>query len=119
MMIEKAASLRPSRRRVSGRPSLGLSPDTSRRASAGGRDSGGIVEDHADGASFARIEPADAVVQLHLIVAAPPLHRTAVDREDGRIALLERQNHGAGLHAGALLGHHELAALEVLARLIQ
>src|SRR3982074_495335 len=93
------------------------SPWTSSRASGGASD--GIGEDHPNGVPRARVELADAMVQLHLIVAPHPLHRAAVDREDGCIALLERQYHGAGLHAGALLGHHELPAREVLARLIQ
>ena len=54
------------------------------------RISDGIVKDHTDGVPLARVELADAVVQLHLIVAAYPLHRATVDREDGRVALLER-----------------------------
>jgi hypothetical protein len=55
----------------------------------------------------------------HLIVAARSVHRARVDSEDGGIALLEGQDHGAGLHPGALLSHHELTALKVLAGLIQ
>jgi hypothetical protein len=77
------------------------------------------VEDHTNGAPLARIEFADAVVEFHLIVASYPFHRAAVDRKDGRVPFLERQDHRAGLHAGTLLGHHELPAHEVLARLIQ
>ncbi len=40
--------------------------------------SGRIVEDHAKGMAPARAELADAVVQLHLVVAAHALHRPSV-----------------------------------------
>ena len=60
-----------------------------------------------------------AVIYIEGVAAAYPLHRATVDREDSRVALLERQDHDAGLHAGTLLGHHEPAALEVVAWLIQ
>ena len=50
-------------------------------SSASEKASGGIMENHADGVPLARVKLADAVVQLHLIVAPHSLHRTAVDRE--------------------------------------
>src|SRR4051812_20978643 len=81
--------------------------------------SGGIMEDNANSVPLARVEFADAVIQLHLVVATHPFHRAAVDGEDGRVALPERQNHGASLHTRPLLGHYQLATFEVLARLIQ
>src|SRR5689334_2137538 len=90
---------------------------TSSRANR--RGSGGIVEDHADGVPLARVELAAPVIQFHLVVAANPSHRPAADRKNGGATLLERQNHSAGLHTGALLGHHEFAAFKVLSRLIQ
>src|ERR1700743_2592824 len=74
----------------------GTRPRASSRAV--GSDSEGIVEDNADGVPLARIELADTMVQLHLIVAAQPLRRAIVDREDCRVAFPEREDHGAGLH---------------------
>lgn len=77
------------------------------------------MEDHANGVTLAGIELAHAVIELHLIVAADAFHGATIDGEDGRVPLVQRQDHGAGLHPGSLLGHHELAAVEVFARLIE
>src|SRR5258707_853086 len=104
----RAKRLRRTARRP--RATRWMPPGASSRAS--GRDSAGIVEDHANRPPLARVELADAVAQLHLIVAAYALHRAAVDREDRRVTLLQRQNHGTGLHARTLLGHHKLTPHE-------
>jgi hypothetical protein len=77
------------------------------------------MKNHTDSVPLTFVEFADAVVQSHLIVTARSLHRAEIDGEDGRVALPQRQNHRAGLHARALLSHHELTALEVFTRLIQ
>jgi hypothetical protein len=45
------------------------------------------------------------------------LHRSVVDRKGDSIALLERHDLGAALHAWPLFGQDELAACEVLVRL--
>src|ERR1700745_4423161 len=66
-----------------------------------------------------RVECADAMIQLHLVVAPDALHRSTVHGEDGGVSLFEGQYHRARLHAWALLGHDELAPFEVLARLVQ
>jgi hypothetical protein len=42
---------------------------------------------------------AHAVPQLHAVVAANPLHRAAVDREDHGVSLRERHHRGSRLHA--------------------
>ena len=81
IMIANAPSLGPSRRRV---------PDRLDCCAAGGKGSGGIVEDDTQRTAPARVELADAVTELHLIVAARPSHRAGVHREDGSIAFLER-----------------------------
>lgn len=77
------------------------------------------MEDDPERVSAPFDDPADAVAQLHAIVAPRALHRTAVDGEDDGIALAQRHDRGARLHARALLGQHELATAEVDARLRQ
>src|ERR1700730_4037876 len=107
-MLATRSDARPSakpRRRAARGPRTTRGAPCGAVSNANGRLSHGIVEDHAEGVPLARVELADAVVQLHLVVASHPLHRSTVDRENGRIPLLERQNHRAGLHARALLGH--------------
>ena len=56
------------------------------------------------------------MAHVDAIDAARALHRAVMHREDHRIALRERHDLGARLHARALLGQHELAAGEILAR---
>src|SRR5687767_10583649 len=72
----------------------------------------GIVEDDAEGMAMTRAEPADAVAEIDAVDTACPLHGARVDREHDSVALRERDHHCPRLHAGPLLGHHELAALE-------
>jgi hypothetical protein len=81
-----------------------------------GSESSRIVENHTDGMTLARVELADAVIQFHLIVPAHSPHRATVHRENCRIALVERQNHRASLHAWPLFGHDKLAPSEVFVR---
>src|SRR3978361_88083 len=77
------------------------------------------MKNHTESVTLTFVEFAGAVVQSHLIVTARSLHRAEIDGVDRRVALPQRQNHRAGLHARALLSHHKLAALEVFTRLIQ
>ena len=53
------------------------------------------------------------------VYAASALNRTMVNGEDHSVALPQRHDLGARLHAGTLLGQHELAAGEVSSRLRQ
>ena len=77
------------------------------------------MEDDPERVSTPFEDPADAVAQLRAVVAPLALHRTAVDREDDGIALAQRHDRGARLHARALLGQHEFATAEVDPRLRQ
>lgn len=77
------------------------------------------MKDYTNRVTVARVHLADAVIQLHLVVAPHSFHRANVDGEDGRVSLPKRQHHGAGLHPRTLRGHHEPSPLEILARLIQ
>lgn len=75
-----------------------------------------VVKDEAHRVPPPRAQAAHAVSHRHAVGAARARHRALVDREDHGLALRERYDFGARLHARALLGQHELAAGEVLAR---
>ena len=60
---------------------------------------------------------ADAVAQLHPIVAARAAHWSAVDSEDDGISLGEWHHGSARLHSRTLLCQHELAPCEIVQRL--
>ena len=75
------------------------------------------MKNHTDGMTVAGTEPADAMAQVNAIEPARPLHRTVVHGKGDRIALAERHHLGARLHARALFGQHEFAAVEIAARL--
>ena len=62
-------------------------------------------------------QPAHAMAHGDAIDAARAAHRPVMDREDHRLALAQRHHLGARLHARPLLGEHEFAAVEVVARL--
>ena len=55
------------------------------------------------------------MAQLDAIGAARALYRPAVDRAHHRVAKAQGHHRRARLHARALLGQHELAAVEILA----
>ena len=77
------------------------------------------MEDYAKGMTMTRAQPADAVAKFHLIVSSDAPHRSTVDGEYDRIAFPQWHDRGACLHARALLGDHELTAVEVDAGLRQ
>ena len=53
------------------------------------------------------------------VKAASTFHGTMINGEHNAVALTKRHNHRPRLHAGPLLGKHELSASEVFARLRQ
>ena len=53
------------------------------------------------------------------IEAACALHWPAVNRKHHRVTLRQRHHRNPRLHARALLGEHELTALEIFARLAE
>jgi len=74
-----------------------------------------VVEDDAQGVPAAGAETADAVAEVDSIGPSRALHGPVMDREDHSVPLVKIDHLGAGLHPGALLGQHELAAGKVLA----
>ena len=72
-----------------------------------------VVEDDAERVAVAGAHAAHAVAHVDAVDAARALHRAVVHREDHRLALPQRHDLGARLHARALLGQHELAAGEI------
>src|SRR5438477_299311 len=87
-------------------------------AAATGR-SDGVVKDDAGRAALARAQHADTVAHVDAVDAAGALHRAVMHGDHRGVALAQRQHARTRLHARALLGHHELAAAEVAARLRQ
>ena len=77
------------------------------------------MEDDADRVATTRAEPADAVAHVDAVGAARAFDGPVVDGKDHALALAERHDLGAGLHARPLLGEDELAAGEVGAGLGQ
>src|SRR5436305_12806747 len=75
-----------------------------------------VVEDDARCSAPSRAHAAHPVAELDAIRAASAAYRTLVDREDHRVALRERHDLRARLHARSLLGHDELAAGTVALR---
>src|ERR1700677_1790291 len=65
--------------------------------------------------SSALADLTDAMSERDAVVAADARHRPAIHSEHHGIALRERDDGGAGLHAWPLFRQHELAALEVAA----
>jgi len=59
------------------------------------------------------------MTQINPIESARPLHRPVMHSKSHGIALVQRYHFGPRLHAWPLLGQHEFAAGEVLARLRQ
>src|SRR5580704_17083629 len=77
----------------------------------------GVVKDDAKREAFAAFDPAHAMAQIDAISPARPLHRPLAHGKDDAVALRKRRDLRALLHARALLGQHEFAAGEVMARL--
>jgi hypothetical protein len=75
-----------------------------------------VMKDNSKRMSMARTNPTHSVAHLHAIIASRSCNRPVVDSEDRRIALAQRQDFNAGLHARPLLGQDKLAALEITAR---
>src|ERR1051325_4223778 len=74
-----------------------------------------VVEDHADSVAAARADPADSVSEIHPVGASRTLRRPVMNGEHHGVALAERHDHRARLHARTLLGDHEFAAGELAA----
>ena len=70
----------------------------------------GIVKNDAERVPAPGPDPADAVPQVHPIVALRAADRAVMDRERDSIALAKRHHLRPRLHARALLGQDELAA---------
>src|SRR3954453_13643876 len=76
-----------------------------------------VVKDDSDGVAHARSQSADAVPQVDAIIAVSALDRPIVDGEGNPIALAQRHHFGTALHARALFGEHEFAAVKIPPRL--
>src|SRR6266851_6941874 len=74
------------------------------------------MEDDAQRVTPPGAETTDTVPQVDPIVAPGPSHGTIVHGKSDRIALAQRHDLGAALHARSLLGQHELAPREILSR---
>src|SRR6202046_5435656 len=72
-----------------------------------------VVKDHAQREAFTAFDPAHAMAQIDAISPARPFHGPLAHREDDAVALRERRDLRARLHARPLLGQYELAAGEV------
>jgi hypothetical protein len=71
------------------------------------------VEDDAERMPVPGANAADAVPQVHAIEAFRALDRAMANREDNAVALFQRDNFGARLHARTLLSQDEFAAAEI------
>src|ERR1700734_2651809 len=71
------------------------------------------MKDHAQREAFAAFDPAHAMAQIDAISPARSLHWPLAHCEDDAVALRERRDLRARLHARPLLGQHELATGEV------
>ena len=76
----------------------------------------GVVKDDAERLTVAGTHPAHAVTQVDAIEAARALYRSMMHREDHAVALAERHNLDARLHAGSLFREYEFATGEVSSR---
>ena len=74
------------------------------------------MKDDAERMASSFAKRADAVTHGDAVGAATALDRPVVDREDYRLARLERDHIRPRLHPRTLLGQHELAAGELLSR---
>ena len=74
------------------------------------------MEDDAERVARTRAQAADAVAKVRAMEAARAPHRPVVDGKDHRVAVRQGHDLDPRLHARALLGEHELAALEIAPR---
>src|SRR5689334_21569069 len=72
--------------------------------------SGGVVENDAEDVPYARPHRADTMPHADAVISAEPPVRPMADREQNGIALRQRHDLDARLHARTLFGQHELAA---------
>src|SRR5262245_59175387 len=116
---------RPSRRRTDRRwPLRGAgssgavkTPSGAAKSSARvAKPSSSVVEDDAERVPVARAQPAHTVAHRDPIAPARAAYGPMAHGEDDTVALVERHDLGAGLHARPLLGQDEFAAGEVTAR---
>src|SRR3569623_1741446 len=75
-----------------------------------------VVDEDAVRVPQPRAHAADAMAQVDAIIALRAFDRPVMNREDDGIALPERHDFGAALHARPLLGQHKLDAGEVFVR---
>src|SRR5260370_12493767 len=81
--------------------------------SGSGRGLLGIVEYDAERVTLARPQAADAVAHCHPVRSAGAFDRSMVDREDHRLALLQRHDFAPRLRPRPLFDEQELAAGKV------
>jgi hypothetical protein len=77
---------------------------------------GRIVERQFQSDALAATHPANGMLEVDPVVASASLERTLGGRNDGGVCEFEGQDHRPRLHARALLGHHEFAAMKTDAR---
>lgn len=77
------------------------------------------MENDAECVPAAGAQAAHAVAHIDAIDSASAANRTVVDRKDHALALPQRHDFGARLHARPLLSEHELAAGKISPRLGQ
>ena len=75
------------------------------------------MKDNTHCVPHAGADAAYAVAQVHAVVALRSLYRAVMDSKRYGIALPKWHDFSAALHARPLLGEHEFAASEILARL--
>src|SRR5215470_18683936 len=75
-----------------------------------------VVEDDPQRMAMAQAQAADAVAHVDAVGAARALHRPVMHGKDDALALAERDDLRARLHARPLLREDEFAAQEILAR---
>src|SRR5271165_5642712 len=82
---------------------------------AGG--SGSVVKNDAGSVAETGPQMAHSMPQVHAVRTSSALYRAVTDGDHCSVSLTQRQHKRSRLHSRALLGHHELAALEVPPRL--
>src|SRR6202171_4375645 len=76
-----------------------------------------IVKNNPGSVAVAGPQIANSMLQVHSVHTSRAMNRSMTGRNYCGASLAQRQHERSRLHAGALLGHHEFAALEVAARL--
>src|SRR5437660_9649899 len=72
-----------------------------------------IVKDHSEGMTMTGAHAAHTMTEIYAINAARTLDRPIVHREDNAVSLAQRHYLYTRLHARPLLGHNELASMDV------